>query len=276
MKYYELHERQYQKILAAGHINWDECNYEQIDMLRIIERFLGESNHEPSQSNVLDIGCGTGGLACYMAKRGFNVTAIDISTTAINEARKQSASRDLRINFQVADLCNEQLPQNMFDIITDNHFLHCIVFSDERQAVLQNIRQALKPHGEYWIETMVGYRQMSRHNEWNLDSGGISWLAVPDNLKVEGCVERNGQIMFPTRRIQPSEAIIIEELKIADFEVVWHETKPPINENDTGTFRAKCRPHPQFNAQNLELKIPKTFRLPFLKFYFEPTSRKAV
>ena len=98
-------------------------------MLTLIERFLGESNLEPSQSSALDIGCGTGGLACYLAKRGFNVTAIDVSTTAINEAKKQAALRGLKINFQAADLCREQLPQNAFDIITDNHFLHCIVFS---------------------------------------------------------------------------------------------------------------------------------------------------
>lgn len=252
MKYYELHEQEYQKILAAGHVSWDKGNYEQFNMLSLIERFLGESNLEPSQSSALDIGCGTGGLACYLASRGFNVTAIDISTSAINEAKKQAASRGLKINFQVADLCREQLPQNTFDIITDNHFLHCIVFSDERQAVLQNIRQALKPHGEYWIETMVGHPEMSSRNEWHLDADGISWVAVPNNLKVEGCVERNGQILFPARRIQPSEAILIEESRNAGFKVIWHETKPPINENDTGTFRAKCRPS---STQRAKLKI---------------------
>jgi SAM-dependent methyltransferase len=242
MKYYELHEREYQKILAAGHVSWDKGNYEQFNMLKLIEHFLGETNLEPSQSSILDVGCGTGGLACCLAKRGFNVTAIDISTAAINEAKKQAALRGLKINFQAADLCHEQLPQNAFDIITDNHFLHCIVFPGERQAVLQNIRQALKPHGEYWIETMVCHPEMKPRKEWNLDSDGISWVAVSKDFKVEGCVERNGQILYPMRRIQPSEAIIIEELQMAGFEVIWHETTQPKDKNDTSDFRAKCRP----------------------------------
>ncbi|MGD1043212.1 MAG: class I SAM-dependent methyltransferase [Sedimentisphaerales bacterium] len=240
MKYYEMHEQEYQRRLAAGQTAWEKGDYEQFGILKLIERFLGESNLEPSQSSVLDIGCGTGGLACYLASRGFKVTAIDISSTAILEAKKQAASRGLKINFQATDLCCEQLPPNAFDIITDNHFLHCIVFSDERQAVLQNISRALKPHGEYWIETMVGHPAMKPRDEWHLDADGISWAAISKNLKVEGCVERDGLVLCPIRRIQPSEAILIEELQRVGFEVVWHETAPPMNENDTGTFRAKC------------------------------------
>jgi SAM-dependent methyltransferase len=241
MKYYETHNEEYRRRLAKGQVAWDEGKYDQFDMLGLIERFIRESNFEPSQSNALDLGCGTGGLACYLASRGFKVTAIDISIAAILEAKKQAASRGLKINFRAADLCCVQLPKNAFDIITDNHFLHCIVFSNERQAVLQNIGHALKSHGEYWIETMVGHPAMKPRDEWDLDADGISWVAVPNNLKVEGCVERNRQIMFPIRRIQPSETVILDELHLAGFEVVWHETMPPMNENDTGTFRAKCR-----------------------------------
>ena len=242
MKYYETHDEEYRRRLAKGQVAWDEEEYDQFGMLGLIERFIRESSFEPSQSDALDLGCGTGGLACYLASRGFKVTAIDISSTAILEAKKQAASRGLKINFQATDLCCEQLPPNAFDIITDNHFLHCIVFSDERQAVLQNISRALKPHGEYWIETMVGHPAMKPRDEWHLDADGISWAAMSKNVKVEGCVERDDLVLCPIRRIQPSEAILIEELQRAGFEVVWHETTPPMNENDTGDFRAKCRP----------------------------------
>lgn len=242
MKYYEAHNEEYLKRLAKGQVAWEKGAYEKFDMLPLVERFMGESNFEPLQSSALDLGCGTGGLACWLASQGFKVTAIDISDAAICEAKKQAASRKLKIDFQVADLCQTKLPQKMFDLITDNHFLHCIVFPDERRSVLQNINHALKPGGEYWIETMVGHPQMKPRPEWHLDVDGISWQIVPPGRKIEECVNRDGQIWFPIRRIQPSEKILMEELHCAGFEIIWHETVPPVDENDAGDFRAKCRP----------------------------------
>ena len=44
---------------------------------------------------------------------------------------------------------------------------------------------------------MVGHPEISPRKEWNLDADGISWVAIPKDLKAEGCVERNGQIMYP-------------------------------------------------------------------------------
>jgi len=34
--------------------------------------------------------------------------------------------------------------------------------------------------------------------------------------------------------------VFLDELHLAGFEVVWHETTLPMNENDIGDFRAKC------------------------------------
>lgn len=241
MIYYGLHDQEYKKRLAAGQVAWDKGEYETFDMLPLIKRLIKESKLAPSESTALDLGCGTGGLACFLAKQGFKVTAIDISSTAIGEAKSQATSRGLNIDFQVADLCHEKLPENTFDIITDNHFLHCIVFSHERYGVLQNIHRALKPEGEYWIENMIGHPKMTPPAEWNLDADGITWCIVSEDKRVEGCINRNGKNWRPIRRIQPSETIQIEELCQANFEIVWHETTPPLDENDTGAFRAKCR-----------------------------------
>ena len=191
MKYYEAHDEEYRKLLAKGHVAWDKGAYEKFDMLPLVERFIRELSFEPSQSNALDLGCGTGGLACWLASQGFRVTAIDISTAAVCEAKKQAVSRGLKIDFQAADICQEKLPKKPFDLITDNHFLHCIVFPDERHSVLQNINRALRPGGEYWLETMVRHPKMRPREEWHLDADGISWRATSNDTKVEGCVNRN-------------------------------------------------------------------------------------
>jgi SAM-dependent methyltransferase len=241
MKYYEVHNELYRKLLAKGQVAWDKGQYEEFEMLGLIKRFIDESDFEPSRSCVLDLGCGTGGLSCYLSSHGFKVTAVDISAVAVKEAKKQAASRGLKIDSRVADLCRDELPENAFDLIIDNHFLHCIVFPDERDAVLQSIRRALKPDGEYWIETMSGHPEMKPRDKWNLDAEGISWALIPGEVEMEGCINRNGRLLCPSRRIQPSDAIIMEELYRAGFELVWYETAPPSDENDTGWFRARCR-----------------------------------
>jgi 2-polyprenyl-3-methyl-5-hydroxy-6-metoxy-1,4-benzoquinol methylase len=44
----------------------------------------------------LDIGCGTGGLVVYLAKRGFEVTGIDISIIAVKRARARAVREGLK------------------------------------------------------------------------------------------------------------------------------------------------------------------------------------
>jgi len=240
MKYYEAHDREYEKRLKAGRVAWDEGDYENFDMLGLVKRLMAESNFSLPGARALDPGCGTGALACYLSMQGFKVTAIDISAAAIREAKKQAAYRNLNIDFKVADLCRIELPEKSFDLITDNHFLHCIVFPQERKRVLQNIYNALKDDGEYWIEVMVGHPEMKPRAKWNMDADGVTWAVVSEKERTEECAEHDGRIFCPIRRIQPCEQILIDEIQQAGLVIVWHETAPPANENDTGAFRAKC------------------------------------
>jgi SAM-dependent methyltransferase len=186
------------------------------------------------------LGCGTGALAVLLAKEGFTVTAIDISSTAIAEAQKQAALRGEEIDFQVGDVCRLEIPSNSFDLITDNHFSHCIVFEEERRTVFGSIHRLLKPGGQFWIESMVGHPQMDPPDDWNLDSDGITWCMVDEEKAVEGCERRDGKVWYPVRRIRSTSNVLADEIRSAGLTIDWQETTPPIDENDTGTFRARC------------------------------------
>lgn len=58
----------------------------------------------PHSGAALDIACGAGRNALYLAGLGFEVTAIDISTVALERARESAAGMDLRVNWQAVDL----------------------------------------------------------------------------------------------------------------------------------------------------------------------------
>jgi SAM-dependent methyltransferase len=75
---------------------------------------------------VLDIGCGTGNLAIALARRGYQVTAIDISRVAIGMARAKAAAEGLTVHFEVQDATDLSLPSGPFDSVFDSGLLHTL------------------------------------------------------------------------------------------------------------------------------------------------------
>ena len=94
----------------------------------------------------LDLGCGEGADAVWLAERGWDVVAVDISDTALGRAREAAKSRDVddRIEFVQMDL-SEGFPDGTFDLIS-SQFLHSTVYLD-RQTILLNAAAALRPDG---------------------------------------------------------------------------------------------------------------------------------
>jgi SAM-dependent methyltransferase len=94
----------------------------------------------------LDIGCGEGADALWLAERGWHVTAVDISRTALDRAAADAVERNVanRIDFQRHDLA-ESFPDGVFDLVSAQ-FLHSTVPMD-RTAVLRRAADAVAPGG---------------------------------------------------------------------------------------------------------------------------------
>lgn len=73
-----------------------------------------------NKGKFLDLGTGPGTQAIQLAKLNFDVTATDISPTAINNAKKLSN----KVNFLVDDILNSQLSDNEFNFILDRGIFH--------------------------------------------------------------------------------------------------------------------------------------------------------
>jgi len=60
--------------------------------------------------STIDLGCGAGNYAIYLASRGIDVTGIDISPAALEIARQKAEQKGVRCNFLVADVLSEFAP----------------------------------------------------------------------------------------------------------------------------------------------------------------------
>jgi SAM-dependent methyltransferase len=94
----------------------------------------------------LDLGCGEGGDAVWLAERGWHVVAVDISDTALGRAREAADSRGVadRIEFVQLDL-SDSFPDGTFDLVS-SQFLHSTVPLD-RTKILANAAAALRSGG---------------------------------------------------------------------------------------------------------------------------------
>lgn len=73
----------------------------------------------------LDVACGSGRNALYLAARGFSVTAIDISGVALAQLRERATQAGLAIDTRRLDLeQNPVLPAGPFDLLLDFYYLH--------------------------------------------------------------------------------------------------------------------------------------------------------
>ena len=76
-------------------------------------------------SRILDIGCGDGRHALFLAKTGFEVTAIDISTAGIKKLSQLAKRSGVLINTQVMDMRQFEFT-NSYDAIIAHGCLHLI------------------------------------------------------------------------------------------------------------------------------------------------------
>jgi len=131
---------------------------------------LERADDLPTTGAALDIACGLGRNAVWLARRGLRVTAVDISSVACDILRRRAADLNLAIDVQRLDLEHDPLPTGPFDLIVNTLYL-------ERPLAPQ-IERALAPGGLLLFSTMLegGTGPDPVHKEFVLQRGELPQL----------------------------------------------------------------------------------------------------
>ncbi|HEU0303610.1 MAG TPA: class I SAM-dependent methyltransferase [Gaiellaceae bacterium] len=92
----------------------------------------------------LDLACGSGRHAVWLAERGWLVTAVDFSGEALRQARERAAQARVEIDWIEADLVSFDPGHAAFDLVLVT-YLH--VPADERSSILARAATAVAPGG---------------------------------------------------------------------------------------------------------------------------------
>ncbi len=99
---------------------------------------------------VLDLCCGAGTNPIFLAKTGFNVTALDVSDRAVEYARKKAGEAKAGVNFVVADFLNLPFKGTGFKFAFDFGCFHHVE-SDDRTTFIEEVNRVLKPEATYFM-----------------------------------------------------------------------------------------------------------------------------
>jgi ubiquinone/menaquinone biosynthesis C-methylase UbiE len=108
------------------------------------------------KGKALDICCGAGTNTVYLAQKGFEVTGIDISSKAIEYAKKKAQQASVKIDFKVQNFLELPFKDEEFDFVFDMGCFHHVEVED-RTKFIKGVHRILKNGGSYLL-TCFSYK----------------------------------------------------------------------------------------------------------------------
>ena len=109
-------------------------------LIETVERLTRDSRPAASANrprHALDLACGAGRNALWLAEQGWNVTAVDGSAAAIAILRERAAARGLNVDARVADLERDEFPiaRAAWDLVAILYYLQRNLFEAAKRGV---------------------------------------------------------------------------------------------------------------------------------------------
>ena len=176
---------------------------------------------------ILDVGCSEGVLEILLARKGFNVTGVDINAEALAFARDLLAREPeevrSRVRFVHGDLAQARLLDDRFDTLVMGEILEHL---EDPQTLLNRSLDLIRPNGRVIITTPFGYHPDEDHRQTFCLSDFIA-LAKPrcalEHLQVEsGYIHMVGRVSSLTesswQQLDSDQLLSMTETALVSFQ----------------------------------------------------------
>ena len=152
-------------------------------------------------SKILDVGCGTGQTAAYLAyKYGAKVTGIDVNPTMVAKAKKRIKKNRLPVKIIQGSIEEIPLPDNHFDFIISesvlsfvnkpralNEIFRLLKSGGRFVAIEQTILQRLSENEESEIKQFYGFESLNMKKDWValLNQAGFEHIRIQKNSSID-------------------------------------------------------------------------------------------
>jgi 2-polyprenyl-3-methyl-5-hydroxy-6-metoxy-1,4-benzoquinol methylase len=192
--------------------------------------FIIEELDLPQGSRILDVGCGTGRHSVELARRGYSVTGVDISSGMLAEAKETARKAGVEVEWIHAD-ATQFKSDKMFDAaicLCEGAFGLLGMDGDPFEhelSILRNINSALKPNGKIILTVVNGLAMIRKFTQEDVEKGRFDPNTMAEVYPME--YDTNGgkkSLLVRERGFVPTELVML--FRQAEFEVehIWGGT----------------------------------------------------
>lgn len=132
---------------ADNHLPWDSGKPDVH-----LRRFIEDSKTAPCKT--LEVGCGTGTNAIWLAELGFEVVGLDLSPMAIKRAKLKASEAKASCQWLTSDFMKDPVPGSPFGLIFDRGCFHVFDEAQERAQFARRVAELLEEEG-IWL-SLIG------------------------------------------------------------------------------------------------------------------------
>ncbi len=150
---------QYEKCYEGEEYYWG------LEPAAFLDELLEIADRDPKELRVLDIGCGEGKDAVYMAERGCKVTAFDITESGIRKTKRLAEMRGVEIDAFVADINDFQI-DGEFDMVYSTGTVQYL-FDDRIDGFFKKIKSMVSIGGYVFFNVFVDKPFLELPPDWD-------------------------------------------------------------------------------------------------------------
>lgn len=132
---------------ASGNLPWDSGEVDG-NLVEFVRR------GGVAAGRALDVGCGAGTNAVWLAEQGFSVVGVDVAAGAVARANARLAGRALDCRFEAGDFLTDPIAAGPFDFVFDRGCFHVFDDAATRARFAERVAARLAPGG-VWL-SLVG------------------------------------------------------------------------------------------------------------------------